>query len=209
MTAPRHDPGAFGGLSPSQIERLSGALFHAHRQLVKVRRAAQDWSIPLLYDVHRSIFGGLFAHAAGVERREEVALRGLVVPRVGQIQYRLATIVQNIQDLITLSATLAGEERLNAVFAGAARIHADCVCVQPFVDGNKRWARVVLSALLVDCGFAPGTEIAGADQDRYMEGIRKTTNEDHPEQLAELILAGWIALRQAYRQAGHSGFVPY
>ncbi|HEY1977746.1 MAG TPA: Fic family protein [Candidatus Baltobacteraceae bacterium] len=203
------DPGAFGALTASQIERLSGALFHLHSKLVKTVRTPEDWSIPFLYDVHRSIFRGLFRDEAGRERRVEVVLRDLPVPPVTQIQYRLQTIVQAIRDLVTRAGTLSGAEKINAVFAEAARIHADCICVQPFVDGNKRWARVILSAFLADCGYSPGTEIPEVDHDRYMEGISKSVNEAHPEQLAALLLAGWVALRQAYREATRSGSVSY
>jgi fido (protein-threonine AMPylation protein) len=176
---------------------------------VKARRQPGDWSIAFLYEVHRAIFIDIFPQDAGKERRVDVALRDLPVPPAAKIQYRLQSIVEAIRTLIIESAALTGEEKLQAVFAAAARIHADCVAVQPFIDGNKRWARLILSALLTDCGYYPGTEIAAADHDRYMDGISKCVLDSHPEQLGNLILAGYLSLRQAYRAGTRSGFVPY
>ena len=177
--------------------------------MVKTPRQPGDWSIPFLYEVHRRAFAGNFPEDAGRERRVEVTIRDLQVPSVGQIQYRLQSIVEAARALVTRSSTLIGEPKIREVFAETARIHADCVAVQPFVDGNKRWARLILSALLTDCGFYPGTEIGQVDHDRYMEGISKAMIDAHPEQLADLILAGWVALRQAYREGTRSGFVLY
>lgn len=194
------DEGAFGSLSAGDLARIEGALYKCRSKLVKTPRTAPEWSIAFLYDVHRMIFADVFPDRAGRERQVMVSIRDLPVPSVGQISYRLDTVVHAIRDLISKSEHLAGEEKVNFVFTEAARIHADCVTIQPFIDGNKRWAREVLSAILTDCGFYPGTEISAADHDRYMDGISKSVLGGYPEQLGNLILGGWLAQRQLYKQ---------
>jgi fido (protein-threonine AMPylation protein) len=193
------DEGAFGSLSGAQLARVEGALYHCRSRLGKAKRNPSDWSISLLYEVHRMIFGEVFPDRAGRERLVMVALRDLPVPTPGQITYRLDNVVRSIRELIERSENLTPEERIEVAFTEAARIHADCVAIQPFIDGNKRWAREVLSAVLVDCGFFPGTDISLADQSRYLEGISKAI-AGHPEQLANLILSGWLSQRQLYKQ---------
>ena len=69
--------------------------------------------------------------------------------------------------------------------------------LQPFIGGNKRWAHIVLNALLTDLDFAPGTLIFGYDGKRYLDAIEKAA-ADQPDQLATMILRGYIDLRGVY-----------
>lgn len=69
---------------------------------------------------------------------------------------------------------------------------------QPFLDGNKRWARLLLNALLVDCGFSPGTIVHDEQRSEYMCGIGKALAGD-TDQLATLFLRGNVEQASSYR----------
>jgi Fic family protein len=128
-----------------------------------------------------------------------VTFREHRVPHPGQIPYRLDDIVRQANSLVTRArATHNLGDRTELVFSTAARIHADCVIVQPFIDGNKRWARLVLSALIVDCGFPPGVIISSEDKRYYLEAIDKAASGD-AAQLAHLIAMGWRAFDDIFR----------
>ena len=133
----------------------------------------------------------------------DVSFRGHTIPVPAQIQYRLIDIVREAQGIIEQARGIGDDdERIQAVLPRIARLHADCVVVQPFIDGNKRWARQVLSALLVDCGFWPGARIDADERERYLDGIDKSIAGDH-DQLAELILEGWLRLEQDFSSGAY------
>jgi Fic family protein len=101
-------------------------------------------------------------------------------------------------EIIRESEASSVDERLPQLLERITMVHADCVVIQPFIDGNKRWARHVLSALLVDIGFGPGTAFPLDVKDRYLDGIDKAIS-GHPEQLGNLILDGMLKLREIFR----------
>jgi fido (protein-threonine AMPylation protein) len=195
------DTGAFGNLTLDEISELEDTGVHVHRSLVKRPRAASDWSYSFLCSIHRDLFASVFGDRAGVERRAEVALRDFRVPRAAQIHYRLADIVRNAQEIIQDAAAIPDEvAKTEYVMRRAARLHADCVVVQPFIDGNKRWATFVVSALLIDSGFSPGTAIEASSVEQhghYLNAIGKAVADEDPDldPLGDLILSGWLALR--------------
>jgi fido (protein-threonine AMPylation protein) len=150
------------------------------------------------------MFEGVFPDQAGRIRWVEVTFRQHRVPHPGQIAYRLDDIVRQAKSLIARARAARNlVERTELVFSTAARIHADCVIVQPFIDGNKRWARLVLSALVVDCGFPPGVIISSEDKRYYLEAIDKAVSGDET-QLAHLIAMGWRAFDDIFRSGRYS-----
>ena|SRR5665213_1568469 len=192
------DPGAFGVLRPEQERVLKGAAYRLGALLAKEERSPGDWSMSLLLRVHRDLFHGIFPEHAGKLRQKDVTFRSHIIPAPAQIQYRLVDIVKEAQDIIEQARGIGNdEERIEAALPKIAHFHADCIVVQPFIDGNKRWARFILSALLVDCGFWPGTRIDASERERYMDGVDKSVAGDH-DQLAELILEGWLRLEQDF-----------
>jgi len=113
-----------------------------------------------LLNIHRKLFSGVFPEHAGKLRLKDVTFRSHVIPAPGRIQYRLTDIVKDARHIIEQARNIGDrEERIQTILPQIARFHADCVVIQPFIDGNKRWARQVLSALLVDCGFWPVPEL--------------------------------------------------
>jgi fido (protein-threonine AMPylation protein) len=197
------DPGAFGMLRPDQKRVLKGAMYVVGARLAQRQRSTDEWSISLLVGIHRDLFGGLFPEHAAKLRRVDVSFRGHTIPVPEQVLYRLSDIVGAARDIIEEANSIGDDsERIQAVLLKIARLHADCVVVQPFIDGNKRWARQVLSALLVDCGFWPGSRIDARLRERYMAGIDKSVAGDH-EQLAELIIDGWYRLREDFMGGLH------
>lgn len=192
------DPGAFGTLSPKQKRTLEGAVYLVTASIAKTKRRPNDWSISYLFSVHRELFERVFSEHAGKERQKDVAFRSHAVPTPGQIKYRLTDIVKDAAAIVEEAHSIKGdEERIEAILPKIARFHADCVVLQPFIDGNKRWARAVLNALLVGCGFWPGTRIKASEKERYMDGIDKAVAGE-PEQLAELIIEGWLDLEEDF-----------
>jgi fido (protein-threonine AMPylation protein) len=188
------DPGAFGMLSPNQERILKGASYRLTALIAKEEREPNDWSFSFFLDIHKRLFEGIDSDRAGKLRLTEVTFRSHAIPTPEQIQYRLMDVVRDAKRIIEDARTIDDDEqRIEAIFPRIACLHAECVVIQPFIDGNKRWARQVLSALLVDCGFWPGARIEADHQKRYMDGIDKSVAGDH-EQLATLILEGWQQL---------------
>ena len=190
-------------LRPEQVRILKGALYRLVAKVAREPRTSEDWSISFLLYVHKELFKNVVAEHAGKLRQTEVTFRNHAVATPGQIPYRLSDLVKDAQDIIAQAHSIVDEEeRIEAIFPRIARFHADCIVVQPFIDGNKRWARLVLSALLVDCRFWPGTRIEASEQVRYMEAIDKAVAGD-PEQLADLILEGWLCLEQDFSSGSY------
>jgi len=190
-------------LRPEQERVLKGAMYWLGARLAKRQRLPDEWSISLLVGIHRDLFASLFPEHAAKLRQVDVSLGGRTIPVPAKIQYRLVDIVKEAQSIIEQARSVGDDEqRIQAVLPRIARHHADCVLVQPFIDGNKRWARQVLSALLVDCGFWPGARICADERERYMDGIDKSIAGDH-DQLAELILEGWLRLEQDFSSGNY------
>jgi Fic family protein len=113
--------------------------------------------------------------------------------------HRLADIVATARSGIEDARSMSDPAtKTIQVMASAARFHTNCVLAQPFVDGNKRWARLLLNAFLVDCGFTPGTRIDDRRHTEYIKAI-DTAARGHDDALAELITLGWIEQHQRYR----------
>ena len=182
------DPGAFGMLRPDQKRVLKGAMYVVGARLAQRQRSTDEWSISLLVGIHRDLFGGLFPEHAAKLRRVDVSFRGHTIPVPEQVLYRLSDIVGAARDIIEEANSIGDDsERIQAVLLKIARLHADCVVVQPF---------------LVDCGFWPGSRIDARLRERYMAGIDKSVAGDH-EQLAELIIDGWYRLREDFMGGLH------
>jgi fido (protein-threonine AMPylation protein) len=193
------DPGAFGILTPKELRKIEGNLHYLTAKYNKKQRGPNDWSHSLFVEVHRQLFKSTFPDAAGKLRQIEVDFRGAKIPTPAQIPYKLADLATHAREIITHARTIDDEaEQLCYIFEQAARFHAACVMLQPFIDGNKRWARIILNALLNDVDFHPGTQIHSRDRASYLDAIDKAV-ADEPDQLATLILRGYIALKRVYR----------
>lgn len=198
--APRaSDRGALGALAPQQIQRLKGFLFRTTRRLAQAERLPAAWTRAFLQDVHEEIFASVAPMVGGRLRREEVLHDRLLVPPWQHVPEFVDGLAGFAGELI-VSARQEGdpEKKLLSVFTRAAEFHARCVNVQPFVDGNKRWARAMLVALLVDCGYFPGAVISDTDRDHYLKAVEKSVKLGNHEQLTSLILRGYIKLREMY-----------
>ena len=193
----------FGSLPVERVRILEDLAYRLHLRIISERRNADEWSYSLLCAFHQDLFGPLFPDLAGVLRTRDVSLRDYVVPRPGQIVYRLMDIVGTARELIACATSMSDvAEKMVYVMEHGARLHASCVLVQPFIDGNKRWALHVLNAMLIDCGFWPGTliDLFGVEaRARYLSAIDRAVAGD-PDPLAELILKGWLSSRDVYRR---------
>jgi fido (protein-threonine AMPylation protein) len=195
------DPGAFGILSRLQVRMLERDAFLIEAALLEHARSPDDWTVSFAIGVHRDAFANAFPDAAGVLRTSEVSLRDLPVPRPAQIVYRLVDVLAEASALIDTASRLddAGAKTAE-VMIRAALFHGHCIVAQPFADGNKRWARLLLNALLTDCGFAPGTRFDPERKAAYLGAVDAAV-AGRPEPLAELIVSGWLAQRNIYRGA--------
>lgn len=203
MTAPKpskalDDPGAFGILTPEQRRTIDGAAYHLLARFAKTKRSSSDWSNSLLLEIHRDLFGDVFPEHAGRLRQKEVTLRAHAVPMPQQIPYRLADMLVNARAIIDDALPLDPTSRITKMMPRIARFHAECVIIQPFIDGNKRWARQVLNAVLTDSGFYPGSEITDEQRTDYLDGIDKAA-DGHVDQLENIIYKGWLILNKRLR----------
>jgi fido (protein-threonine AMPylation protein) len=195
------DLGAFGILTPTEAATINGAAFYVAAKLAQRPRTSSDWSHPLLLGIHRDLFKDVFLEHAGKLRLKDVTFRSHRIPEPQQIPYRLDDVLSRARTIIDdNSHILDPTTRMTTILPRIASFHAECVVIQPFIDGNKRWARQVLNAIMTDSGFYPGTEFVEDQHVEYLDGIDKTIAE-HPEQLTHLIANGWITLREKY-QAG-------
>jgi len=192
------DPGAFGMLGPDQQRILKGTMYWVGARIAQERRSAADWNMSLLHEIHRELFDGLFPKQAAQIRQVEVTFPGHDIPVPAKIQYRLNDLITDAQDIIRQGSSIDDKaERIQAILPRIARFHAHCIMIQPFIDGNKRRARQVLSALMVDCDFPPGVRIGVDERLRYLESIDKSAVGNH-DQLAEIILEGWMQLERDF-----------
>jgi len=197
------DPGAFGMLDSRRERILEGRFYRLAAILARRSREANAWSYSLLYGLHRHMFENIFPESAGKERQTEVMLGAFPVPAPGKIKDRLRYLVESARSLIEESASMSdGTARAALVFPKAALFHADSVVTQPFIDGNKRWARLLLNALLIDCGFKPGTIVYEEQRAEYMRGIEKAIAGD-ADQLATILLRGWLEEDERYRSGAY------
>jgi fido (protein-threonine AMPylation protein) len=197
------DSGAFGMLGSEQKRIVEGATYWVGARIAEEKRSPEQWSISLLLNIHRKLFSSVFPEHAGKLRLKDVIFRSHIIPAPGQIQYRLTDIVKDARHIIAQARTIGDrEERIQTILPQISRFHADCVVIQPFIDGNKRWARQVLFALLVDCGFWPGSRIDVNDRERYMDGIDKSVAGNH-DQLATLVLEGWVRLEEDFSSGSY------
>lgn len=195
------DSGAFGHLRLDEQSQLEGAAYFEAARLAKNSRSADAWRHGFLTGIHRRLFYRVFPEHAGILRQREIMLRDYVVPTPGQILNRMADIADDARALVANCATdVPMHERVALIMPQFAPFYPQCVVAQSFIDGNKRWSRLVLRALFVHCGFFPGVPIDFDDRSVYLNGLDKAYS-GNPDQLANLLLRSWIAERQTYRMA--------
>jgi fido (protein-threonine AMPylation protein) len=199
------DEGAFSlvpGLTPEKLRsEIRGREFLVAQSLLKGRRDQTEWTGAFLMSIHREIFGKHFPGDAGLPRRSEANFGSRAGQPPGQLDDLIRQLVLNISSHLETSLAISDtEEKMRSSFLSAARDHAEMVRIHPFVDGNGRWARIVTTAFLFDCGYPIGAIIRNAVRANYIRAVDRCIDEGAPGDLAKILLAGYVdAMQKANR----------
>jgi fido (protein-threonine AMPylation protein) len=178
---------------PADQEKLKKDLFETTKRLALSERPASFWTRGFLQDVHQEIFGGVAPHVGGILRREEVGSEFLEPPAWQHVPSLTESLAGFALHIVHEAQTICeNEESLSVTFLKIAEFHARCVNTQPFIDGNKRWARSLLVAILVDCGYFPGAVIDDTEKIKYMSAIRSSHKYADHEALADLLIQSYL-----------------
>ena len=196
------DQGAFSSLpgldSQTLRSQIEGREYIATIKLLQAKRTSSDWTGPLLYSIHRDVFGEHFPTSAGQNRHSEVNFGRRAAAAPEQIDSLMQQLVlrirKNLENVLALE--IADEERLRRAFLSAAADHGEMLRIHPFIDGNGRWARMATNAFLTDCGYPYGTIIRARDKPEYIANLDRCMDKNAPGRLAEQFLQGYVRERE-------------
>jgi Fic family protein len=193
------DRGALGSLPDSALPILQKDHFEATKALALKHRLPAAWTRGFLQDAHGAIFSGVAPNVGGFLRREEVDSEFLEPPawqHVPSLTEGLAGFAHYI--VHEAQAIYDDEQSLSVTFSKIAEFHARCINTQPFVDGNKRWARTILVAILVDCGYFPGAFLDDTEKIKYLQAIHSSHKYANHDPLANIIIQSYIDLKEIH-----------
>lgn len=137
-------------------------------EVVQKEERLNEWTIK---SIHRLVLKGIQDENAGVYRKENILIGGashrppnhVFVP---ELMERFVKTVENEW------STLHPVER-------AAKVHAEFVKINPFIDGNGRTSRLLMNYELMKAGFPPAV-IKATDRASYYDALdhAHTTGED-------------------------------
>ncbi|MBI9087798.1 MAG: Fic family protein [Desulfobacterium sp.] len=113
-------------------------------ELVKKRDGLSEWDIK---SIHQLILKQIDDKNAGVYRNVNVTISGAdhVPPDTFQVKDEMGKFIEWYKN---------DGQKLHPV-ERAGRVHADCVKIHPFVDGNGRTSRLLMNLELMKDGFPP------------------------------------------------------
>ncbi|MCD8178131.1 MAG: Fic family protein [Tannerellaceae bacterium] len=115
-----------------------------------------------LFRIHRSISNGLFSND------KSGALRTCAV-RISGTEYTPPKNQQEIE--IRLKEILFNQEKYTNPLEKAIYLHCNLSRLQPFIDGNKRTARMIESIVLMNADIIPLYSVKDADIRNYRKGL--------------------------------------
>jgi len=115
-----------------------------------------------LFRVHQSISTGL------VSNEESGSLRTRAV-RISGTEYTLPKTQQEIES--KLNNILFQQEEYNNPLEKAVYLHCNLARLQPFIDGNKRTARMIESIVLMNADIIPVYSAKDSDILNYRKGL--------------------------------------
>lgn len=191
------DEGAFSFLPSVESDKLRDVLrgleFRATKLLLRDRRKPADWTGALLVGIHRDVFGKFFPEHAGICRRGEALFGDRAGPAPEQLDALLQQVVIAIRShLVAVQSEPDPEVQAELAFMYAAIDHAEMLRIHPFIDGNGRWARIVTSAFLYDCGFPVGSIVRKAGKAEYVAALNRCMDNNEPGDLANILLRGYL-----------------
>lgn len=161
--------------------------------MLQRRREPHDWTGSFLVNIHRDVFGKFFPAVAGRYRSGEANYGDKAGAAPEKIDALLQQVVLDISShLADVRAETDSERRIQLAFLYAAKDHAELIRIHPFVDGNGRWARIITTAFLFDCGYPFGTVIRKAEKRRYIAALDRAIENGEPGDLANHLLSGYL-----------------
>ncbi len=115
-----------------------------------------------LYRVHKSISADL------ISKEDEGVIRNRAV-RISGTEYTPPRSMIEIK--LELANILTTQEQIKNPLERAVYLHCNLARLQPFIDGNKRTARVMESIVLMNAGIIPIYSISDSDILRYRRGL--------------------------------------
>ncbi len=114
---------------------------------------ARPLSTELVCDLHGRLFGGVRAHAGRCRSRGmgpvHLIILGTRSPANDEVPAKLAKILSEAERRTAHARDAGVADAVRIII----RTHVDLVQLQPFNDGNKRTARLVLNIMLVRLGL--------------------------------------------------------
>lgn len=139
--------------SPEELDRLCSNLDALHQEVERGAFSSRGLDRALVEEINRRLWDGIRSYGGKVRSRGEGPEVLIIlgrrapsddIPRL--LEGLLAKLARRCRELGTDASALD-------VISVAATAHSDLVRLQPFTDGNKRTARLLLSIVLVRCGL--------------------------------------------------------
>jgi len=150
------------------------AAFEKSLELIKNNSSFDEKNVLLL---HKIILTGLDDMNAGFYRTCRVRISGseTILPNPLKVPQLMTEFYQWLQENIN-------DEPTTAIIA-----HLKFVSIHPFADGNGRTARLVMNAILLQCGYVP-IIVRPADRKKYLSAIEKYQTQDDIQTYLRLML---------------------
>lgn len=137
-----------------ELEELQRRYGEIQKVIAEGRLSNRPVNIPLLQDLHRSLFEGIRGHAGRIRQK------GFGSERLTFGPYRSAArqdVERELSSIFSRTGRQLEETPRTTLEAAkvAALAHADIVLVHPFEDGNGRISRLAANVILVKLGQKP------------------------------------------------------
>jgi len=146
-----------------------------------------------LRGIHAMLSRGLLSNPD-----DEGRIRRSIV-EIGRSVYRPASMPQVLEEGLALIADRAREIR--DPFEQSLFLLVQLSYLQPFIDVNKRTARVAANIPLLKAGLCP-LSFYGMDEDAYVEGLLAWYELNTPTRIARTYREGYRAAAERYRSYG-------
>lgn len=188
MTGERDDERTFSSL---ERDTLSERLADLMKRVAGNGFAEAEIGVDLLVDLHRTLFEGVRDHAGRVRRpgwgQEALTFGPHRSTLRDRVPGELERVFREARSLIDrIEANPGAENFEEAAFFCAVKLHAECIRIHPFEDGNGRSSRLLANIVLRRLGLRPVS--VEATKDEYLATLSAFFLDGDLEPLIDLFL---------------------